>query len=122
MVTGLFPDYHMTDTCDLCHSDALDAVYDPEKSTRGLRVYVCGSCGLLQSLPRVDGTECAPAAVSSGADWGNVRYGKGFRTRIALDALRRNIDLTSEFSLLDVGSNRGSFVRAFLDAAPNANV
>ena len=29
----------------------------------------------------------AAPAVSSGADWGNVRYGKGFRTRIALDAV-----------------------------------
>jgi SAM-dependent methyltransferase len=112
----------MTNTCDLCNCDTLEAVYQPEKSTRGLSVYVCASCGLLQSLPRVDRAQRAPAAVSSGADWGNVRYGKGFRTRIALDALRRNIDPASEFELLDVGSNRGSFVRACLDAAPNANV
>ena len=29
---------------------------------------------------------------------------------------------TSDFALLDVGSNRGSFARAFLDAAPNAQL
>ena len=28
----------------------------------------------------------------------------------------------SDFALLDVGSNRGSFARAFLEAAPNANI
>ncbi len=122
MVTGLFPGHHMTDTCSLCNRDALEPIYKPEKSTRGLTVHVCGSCGLLQSLPRADRMERLPAAVSGGADWGNVRYGKGFRTRIALDALRRNVDLTSDFSVLDVGSNRGSFIRALLDAAPHANI
>jgi SAM-dependent methyltransferase len=122
MVTGLFPGHHMTDTCDLCNRNALEPIYKPEKSTRGLSVHVCGVCGLLQSLPRIDRAERAPAAVSSGADWGNVRYGKGFRSKIALDAIRRYTDLGSDIALLDVGSNRGSFVRAFLEAAPNANV
>ncbi len=64
----------------------------------------------------------ARAAVSGGADWGNVRYGKGFRTQIAVDALRRHTDFSSEFTLLDVGSNRGSFARAFLNGAPNAHL
>jgi len=77
---------------------------------------------LLQSLPRIDRRERAPAAVSSGADWGNVRYGKGFRTPIALNAIRRHADHHGDISLLDVGSNRGSFVRAFLDVAPKAHV
>jgi SAM-dependent methyltransferase len=113
----------MSDTCELCNRGALEPIYKPERSTRGLTVYLCGVCGLLQSLPRVDrAAGRAPAAVSSGADWGNVRYGKGFRTQIALDALRRHCDFTSDFSLLDVGSNRGSFARAFLAAAPNAHL
>ena len=72
----------------------------------------------MQSLPRIDRATRAPAAVSGGADWGNVRYGKGFRTQIAMDALARHADLHDDFALLDVGSNRGSFARAFLDAAP----
>jgi SAM-dependent methyltransferase len=122
MVTGIFPGHHMTDTCDLCNRNALEPIYQPEKSSRGLTVFVCSVCGLLQSLPRIDRAERAPASVSGGADWGNVRYGKGFRTKIALDALRRNIDLQSEIALLDIGSNRGSFVRTFLEAAPNAHI
>ena len=28
----------------------------------------------------------------------------------------------AQLAVLDVGSNRGSFVRVFLDAAPNANI
>ena len=45
-------------------------------------------------------------AVSGGADWGNVRYGKGFRTSQALDAIARHTDLATPLALLDVGSNR----------------
>ena len=82
----------MNDTCELCQRAALEPIYKPEKSTRGLTVYLCSVCGLLQSLPRIDRAERAPPAVSAGADWGNVRYGKGFRTQIAVEALRRHGD------------------------------
>jgi 2-polyprenyl-3-methyl-5-hydroxy-6-metoxy-1,4-benzoquinol methylase len=112
----------MSNLCDLCHRDALEQIYEPERSTRGLKVHLCMHCGLLQSLPRADRVARAGASVSGGADWGNVRYGKGFRTKAALAALKRHADFTSELALLDVGSNRGSFVRSFLDAAPNASI
>ncbi len=109
--------------CDFCRSDSLSFAYAPEGSTRGLKVYVCQHCGLVQSAPRIARTkERHAAAVSGGADWGNVRYGKGFRTKQALDALARHTDLTAPLALLDVGSNRGSFARAFLDAAPKAQL
>ncbi len=112
----------MSELCDLCGCDALRAIYRPERSRRGIDVHLCAHCGLVQSLPRIDRAARAPAAVSSGADWGNVRYGKGFRTKAALDAIARHADLGAETSLLDVGSNRASFARAFLEAAPNARL
>jgi 2-polyprenyl-3-methyl-5-hydroxy-6-metoxy-1,4-benzoquinol methylase len=112
----------MTETCDLCRHDSLEAVYTPERSSRGLTVNLCRHCGLLQSLPRIDRVARAAVAVSGGADWGNVRYGKGFRTKAALTALRQYADLSSEFSVLDVGSNRGSFASALLDKAPLASI
>jgi SAM-dependent methyltransferase len=123
MVTGtLSGASSMNEACELCGSNLLDAVYSPERSTRGLTVYLCRHCGLVQSLPRIARAERASPAVSSGADWGNIRYGKGFRTAQALAALKRHADLSAHLSVLDVGSNRGSFVRAFLDAAPNADI
>jgi len=112
----------MSNLCDLCRHDALEQIYEPERSTRGLKVYLCAHCGLLQSLPRIDRAPRVGASVSGGADWGNVRYGKGFRTKAALAALKRHADFSGELSILDVGSNRGSFVRAFLDAAPSASI
>ncbi len=123
MVTGFFPEaISMSNSCGLCGQTSLDEIYAPERSTRGIKVYLCRHCGLVQSLPRVDHAPRRGAAVSSGADWGNVRYGKGFRTKAALDAIRRHADLAAPLSVLDVGSNRGSFARAFLDAAPNASL
>jgi SAM-dependent methyltransferase len=121
MVTELFPGRAMSSECDFCRSPSLQFAYTPDGTTRGLKVYVCGGCGLVQSLPRVARTaDRKPCAVSGGADWGNVRYGKGFRTAQALDAIARHADLSAPLALLDVGSNRGSFARAFLDKAPGA--
>lgn len=109
--------------CDFCRQNKLTAVYKPAGSTRGLTVHICEHCGLVQSTPRVARTKDRhSAAVSGDADWGNVRYGKGFRTNVAIEAIARHADLTQKLALLDVGSNRGSFVKAFLDAAPNAAV
>jgi FkbM family methyltransferase len=112
----------MSNLCGLCRHETLEAVYTPDSSTRGLKIHLCRHCGLLQSLPRIDRAARAPAAVSSGAGWGNVRYGKGFRTNAAMVALARHADFTKEISLLDVGSNRGSFAHAFAEAAPNASI
>jgi 2-polyprenyl-3-methyl-5-hydroxy-6-metoxy-1,4-benzoquinol methylase len=95
----------------------------PEGSTRSLKVHVCHHCGLVQSTPRIARTKNRhPAAVSGGADWGNVRYGKGFRTDAAMAALTRHADLRAPLAVLDVGSNRGSFARAFVAAAQDASL
>lgn len=112
----------MHEPCDLCHRETLTQVYEPERSTRGLKVYLCHHCGLVQSLPRIDRAPRRAAAVSGGSDWGNVRYGKAFRTEAAMKALSRHARFNGDITLLDVGSNRGSFVKAFLDAAPSAHV
>lgn len=112
----------MSNHCELCRHTLGEPVYVAERSTRGVKIHLCGHCGLVQSYPRIDRAPRAKAAVSGGADWGNVRYGKGFRTQTAMAALKRYAVLNEEISLLDVGSNRGSFVRAFLEAAPDASV
>jgi SAM-dependent methyltransferase len=109
--------------CDFCGQNSLAFAYQADRSTRGLKVHLCRHCGLVQSTPRIDRTrERHEATVSGGADWGNVRYGKGFRTQAAMDALARHANLGDPLALLDVGSNRGSFAGAFLEAAPNARI
>ena len=110
-------------SCDQCGHASLTFVYEPDGSTRGLKNYLCRYCGLVQSLPRTDRTqERHGMAVSSGADWGNVRYGKGFRTTQAMDALSPFISWDAALKILDVGSNRGKFASAFLEKAKNATM
>jgi SAM-dependent methyltransferase len=110
-------------SCDQCGHDNLAFVYAPDRSSRGLKVYLCRRCGLAQSLPRIDRTEKRhDMTVSGGAGWGNVRYGKGFRTRQALDALAPFVSFDAIMKILDVGSNRGRFAKAFLELAPNATL
>jgi ubiquinone/menaquinone biosynthesis C-methylase UbiE len=111
----------MPDICELCGQDTLSFAYAPERSSRGISIHICQSCGLVQSLPRSDRAPRSAPAVSGGADWGNVRYGKGFRTKIALAAVLRHQGRTA-FTLLDVGSNRGRLVAALHEAVPEARL
>jgi SAM-dependent methyltransferase len=119
LLSGRIP---MSEICELCRRAELLQIYEPQGSTHGLRVYLCDSCGLLQSLPRIERADQAPAAITSGTEWGNARTGKSFRTQAAIAALQRHADFNGDLSVLDVGSNRGSFVQAMLQAAPRAAI
>jgi SAM-dependent methyltransferase len=89
---------------------------------RGLTVYVCARCGLVQSLPRDARAPDRLVRLSHGAAWGNVRYGKGFRSPAALALTRAHLNLERPLKALDVGSSRGAFTGALLGAAPTAHV
>src|SRR5581483_1786919 len=43
-------------------------------------------------------------------------------TQAALEALERHADLSRDMAMLDVGSNRGRFARAFLEKSPKAHL
>lgn len=107
--------------CDNCQNAALELVYKPQ-SERGLSVWLCGHCGLVQSLPRRDRGKLKCATVSSGAGWGNVRYGKGFRVDETMAVLAPYVDPEQRLRILDVGSNRGGFVTAARDAWARAAI
>ncbi len=108
--------------CALCGADNPAPVWAAPDGQRGLTVHLCESCGLVQSLPRIDRVKGRPVNVSGGADWGNVRYGKGFRTSSTLEMLHEVVDLASIRRCLDVGANRGSFALGLLQEAQYARV
>jgi 2-polyprenyl-3-methyl-5-hydroxy-6-metoxy-1,4-benzoquinol methylase len=107
----------MSFSCDLCDSPALEQVYAAQNSPRRLTVWLCSHCGLLQSLPRIDRAERKP-----GADWGNLRYGKGFRAESNLATLKPFLNKHKPLRVLDVGANRGAFVLELKAAYPKASV
>ena len=108
--------------CALCEQESPAPIWAAPDGQRGLTVHLCEHCGLVQSLPRIDRIKGRTVAVSGGADWGNVRYGKGFRTESTLKMLREAADLSSIRRCLDVGANRGSFVLRLLEEAQHARV
>jgi SAM-dependent methyltransferase len=109
-------------SCDLCDNTALEQVYAPQNSTRRLTVWLCSHCGLLQSLPRTDRAERRPATVSAGADWGNLRYGKGFRAEANLATLKPFLNRQRPLRVLDIGASRGAFGLELKAAYPKAHI
>jgi 2-polyprenyl-3-methyl-5-hydroxy-6-metoxy-1,4-benzoquinol methylase len=112
----------MSETCDLCGNAALEQVYAPQGSVRRLTVWLCTHCGLVQSLPRIDHAPRRTASVSADADWGNVRYGKGFRAEANLSTLKPFIAKHRPLRVLDVGASRGAFSLEMKGAYPNAEI
>ena len=112
----------MSNSCDLCSATSLEQVYAAQNSARKLTVWLCTHCGLLQSLPRIDRAERKAATVSAGADWGNLRYGKGFRAEANLATLKSFLPKNKPLRVLDVGANRGAFALELKSAYPKAQI
>lgn len=112
----------MTFSCDLCDNTALTQVYAAPDSARKLTVWACAHCGLMQSLPRADRAPRRSATVSAGADWGNLRYGKGFRAEANLTALKPYLNKQKSLRVLDVGANRGAFSLEIKTSYPQAQI
>ena len=98
--------------CDLCGSNNNNLIYKPIGTKRGLQVFICEDCGLVQSFPKIDHVVERNVMASSAADWGNIRYGKQFRTKHDLDLLCKYISISELKNCLDVGSNRGHFIKS----------
>lgn len=107
--------------CDYCISDELLKIYKPKGSLLGCIVYVCRSCGLTQSFKKLKKKINRKKRISGNADWGNIRYGKAFRTNKTLNILKRNSQLRNIKNCLDIGSNRGSFINSLLNIKKNIN-
>ena len=102
----------MAKPCNFCQEPALQPVYHVPTSRRRICVYVCPHCSLVQSessSPQ-QATQRVIAA-SSDADWGNIRHGKGLRLESNLRIITSRLDFSAVTRVLDVGSNRGSFVQ-----------
>lgn len=102
--------------CKLCGFKIRNYVYIPKHSKRKAKIVICKKCQLVQSVFRKSNFK-KKASLSSDADWGNVRHGKKLR----LDKQTENInfDLYLKGKVLDIGSNRGDFIKF---ALKNKNV
>lgn len=112
-----------TKICDLCNEKQLTSIYTPESSCLGMTVFACPQCGLVQSQPDPNKKSKRIPSLSGDADWGNIRYGKGFSTSSALSFIEHNnISFEQVSTILDVGSSRGDFCRTLSIKYPHKNI
>jgi len=105
---------NVMEKCDLCQHDKMNKMWTSTETKRGLSVYLCEKCALAQSLPRIDKINSKNITTSGGANWGNIRYGKGFQTSSAINFISEHFDIKKIKFCLDIGANRGSFVHKLL--------
>lgn len=98
--------------CDYCNTGLGKTLYSPINSKRGASIYKCSNCSLVQTkYESTPGDSEKKKAISSDADWGNVRHGKGIRYVEAKDYLDPILDMLKPARILDIGSNRGDFIK-----------
>jgi SAM-dependent methyltransferase len=113
-----------TDTlslCDFCHNPLGEDVYIPTGTRRDIKVRVCQVCGLTQSRQGTSETKRIQT-LSTDADWGNVRHGKGVRFGALRTILEREVNWDEVSHALDIGANRGDFVLWLRDAHPQVEI
>ncbi len=100
--------------CDLCKcKDSLLNYYRPIKSQRGAEVFICKSCLLIQTKYNLYSCQKSSIrkTISTDANWGNIRHGKGIRFADAKLYLDPILDEYNPNNILDIGSNRGDFIK-----------
>jgi SAM-dependent methyltransferase len=108
--------------CDFCESHNMEHVYDPINSTRGMRVYVCRQCGLVQSISTSAYTSAPPGSMSGDANRSSYRYTKELVFGNYLPLFERYLDFNAFRDVLDIGSNRGIFVDWALTHYPHLHI
>lgn len=104
-------------TCDFCLSPLMVPDYLPQGTRRAMTVHVCPICGLSQSSQGIPEPKRI-RTLSTDADWGNVRHGKGVRFSTLRAILEREVDWNEIRRAIDVGANRGDFILWLKSAHP----
>lgn len=97
--------------CDYCNSKNIEKHYKSETTQRDISICLCKECDLIQSWPRLSGVYGRVVSISGGADWGNIRYGKLQSLERSIKFMEKHINLNNYNKFLDIGANRGSFIK-----------
>lgn len=100
--------------CTSC-SGELTAKYSPINTKRGIKVYSCTNCGLMQSFGGVYVSR-PKGSMSCDADRASIKYTKTLVLQDQIDWLTgKNINFSKFQRVLDIGANRGSFMTYFFN-------
>lgn len=100
--------------CDFCGVNQLDFLYTPINSARGMQIYVCPNCGLVQSISTSQYKSRPPGSMSADADRSSFRYTKDVISGRYDDIFADHVNFSEISHVLDIGSNRGAFIN-YLD-------
>ncbi len=108
--------------CDYCNTENIEKHYKAKTTLRDIDICVCNECNLIQSWPRLSGIYGRAISTSGGADWGNVRYGKLMYLNRTLKFIEQYISFNKCKNFLDIGANRGAFVKFIKKKYPDKAV
>lgn len=95
-------------------------IHNVKTSLIGANVFHCENCNLIQSHYNHPQYKHRHKSISSDADWGNVRHGKGVRLDKSIKCL--NYIMPEINSVCDIGSNRGHFCKWVSQEYPNVSI
>lgn len=100
--------------CDFCGQPLMEAAYHPRNTKRGMEVHICDKCGLIQSFSTKIYLSNPPPSMSCDADRASIRYTKDLIIDRHMQQIESRIELQFVKSVLDIGSNRGAFIKKLI--------
>lgn len=108
--------------CDFCNT-ILKNPYKPINTKRFILTYQCNKCLLLQSLPQKKFKSHPKPSMSFDADRSSIMYTKELVLPRHINFFNKNKVNFKKFNfVLDIGSNRGSFLKYALKKNPNLEI
>lgn len=108
--------------CDFCGQPLMGAAYHPRNTKRGMEVHICEKCGLIQSFSTRIYLSNPPPSMSCDADRASIRYTKDLIIDRHMQLIESKIQLQFVKNVLDVGSNRGAFIRKLIAINTHAKI
>ena len=98
--------------CNFCNKINNKPVYKPINSNRSIEIFCCNSCGLLFSKSKSPYVSRPKPSMSCDANRSSIKYTKQLVLNDHMNFLvKKKIDLKKYFNFLDIGSNRGDFIK-----------
>ena len=102
--------YTKKNICDFCNSK-LTVSYKPINTKRNVITFFCNNCNLLQSIPQKNFKSYPKPSMSFDADRSSIMYTKELVLPSHISFFKKHkINFKNYNSILDIGSNRGSFI------------
>ena len=109
-------------SCDCGNTSVISLNYQPLGSEINANLYHCNDCETILSQRRTLLVKSRKKSISCDANWGNIRHGKGARLSQNISFFDKIISKQCLLDVLDIGSNRGYFVKWLINTHQCKNI